>query len=410
MQKYILVFLIFGSALAFNPFLNTDVFEFPKLVVLFLCVGALTVFNIFEVAQRGFPAAHFRHHRAEIFFLSIFVLANILAYAFSTDRQASLIGENYRFQGLLTQLHYMLLLLNGWYVFARQEGAWDATMLWLRRSLLAALFAVCALALLPYLFPMTFPFYFFTPAFFSHRVFGTFGNPNYLAVFIVGTAPFLYGYKKIFQGFFVALAGVTLFLTGSRSAWAALFLTFLLVGFFRILKKRDYRVMAVTLLVGFLMVLGGVVKSSLPSAPQLERLAFDTPQSTSLQTRLHLWAAGWRMFLARPLTGVGQDNIREHIEPYLPEYLKSNDIFFIDRTHSEIVDMFVMLGVLGGIGYLGFFITIVAKAVNHEEERSLLPLLAAFVALFLFQAVNFSTVSSNVLWYVFAAMLISVRR
>jgi O-antigen ligase len=401
--------LLLGSQLAINPWLSTDVFEFPKLLVLIVGVGALTLVNIIDVARHGLSRITFRKIPREFFFLGLFLLAQILAYVLSTDRGVSLAGADMRFQGFLTQVHYILLALNTFYFFARSPAEKTRGIF---NWLLITLFLVCALALLPYAFPMTFPFYIFTPAFFSDRVFATFGNPNYLAAFLITALPFLIlsrwlrpGMARFAMTGFLALVLVTLFLTGSRSAWLASLVGFLFLGFFQYIKHKRAKILGVTLLVIVALGATATLKNYIaPIIPQFERISLDTERSISISTRLHLWQAGLQSFLTRPFTGFGQDMLRGNIEPYVPEHLKANEVFFIDRTHSELIDILLTTGIFGLIGYLGFFGLIFWKEVRSGLKET--AALTALFTLFLFHAVNFSTISSNVMLYFLAGYLL----
>lgn len=407
-MKYFLVFLLLGSQLAINPWLTTDVFEFPKLLVLIVGVGALTLVNLIDMAFHGVRAIAFRKIPRAFFFLGLFLLAQILAYAFSTDRAVSLAGAEMRFQGFLTQIHYILLALNTFYFFAR----WPAEKTrGIFNWILITLFIVCAFALLPYAFPMTFPFYIFTPAFFADRVYSTFGNPNYLAAFLIMALPFLIFHKRMKRIIFWPFLGLvlmTLFFTGSRSAWVASLAGFLFLGFFEFIKHKRVKILGITFLVIAALSVTATLKNYIAPAlraPQFERLSLDTSRSISISTRLNLWRAGIQMSLQKPFTGFGQDAIKGAIEPFIPEHLKANEVFFIDRTHSELIDILLTTGIFGLIGYLGFFGLIFWKVLKNFSKEA--PSITALLTLFLFHAVNFSTISSNVFLYFLAGYLIS---
>jgi len=170
--------------------------------------------------------------------------------------------------------------------------------------------------------------------------------------------------------------------------------------------------LAVTVLLVVLGI-GGIILQQSNPIPSLERLSVKSENLTSLKTRLSLWKAGTQLFLSRPLTGFGQDAIKNNIEPYLPDRLKANDVFYIDRTHSELIDILVTRGFFSFIGYVGFFLTILWKSIRRFAlEKSLDEYFsAATIALFtllLFQSVNFSTITSNILLYFLGGYLLSI--
>lgn len=413
-QKWLLIILLFGSALAFNPWITTEVFEFPKLLVLLFSVSLLGVSIIFDLYFHTFPKINIKEHIPEIIGFSGLFLSQILAYIFSTNWEISLMGAPDRYQGFLTQIHYLLLFFCSFYFFIRYPQEKTKKLFsWLIITLLFVLI----LALSPYAFPLTAPFYIFTPDFFYNRIYGTFGNPNYLAIFIAALLPFVFfrQYKRntivnICLQIFKIFTLFALFLTGSRSAWLAALIGFFIIGIIEI-NNKNHKTIIYTALTAFGIVLLFIIKQQFTAEiPQLNRLSFDTNKSTSIQTRATLWKIGLKMSLDRPITGYGQDMIQANIEPYLPQHLKANEIFFIDRTHSEFTDILLTSGYVGLISYLILLITIVIKSTKLlliKNSTNFTSALTSFSILIIFHAVNFSTVNSNILLYFFAGYLMA---
>ncbi len=413
LQKWILVILLLSSALIFNPFINTEVFEFPKILALIFTSGLLTVITIIDIQLNKLPKIDLGNSKKALLCLGIIFLTQILSYIFSTDRSVSLMGEELRYQGLLTNLHYLLLVLNTFYFFIKhQDEKTNSVFKWLIISLVVS----CIFAVMPYFFPKPFPFYFFTPDSFFNRVYGTFGNPNYLAVFIIGTLPFLIFHKnlkKIFLYPTILFCLITLFLTGSRSAWISSILAFLIIGILLVIKNKNYKTLIVTTGIIALSIFAVTIKKyAVPIIPQFERLSLDTEKSTSIQTRLHLWKAGLEMSLKKTLTGYGQDMIQKNIEPYLPTYLKPNDEFFIDRTHSEFIDILVSGGIFNLLAYISLLILVLTKSaktiiINKIVDPNFLASFTALTGIIIFHAVNFSITSSNILLYFLLGYLLA---
>ncbi|GEM_PF-5139683 len=416
-QHYALGLTLLGSALLINPFSSTDIFEFPKLFLLIIAVGFLTIVTIVDFVFQGAPKI--KSIPKAFIFLGIFLFGETLAYAFSSDRSISLMGAPFRFQGLLTHIHYVLLLFVTYFFFHRHPREKTKGIFgWL----VAALIVSQGAALFPYAisFESESFFLWMHPSFFYDRVYGTFGNPNFLAVFLITTLPFLvlalskkrHLVMTALFWIFLGITLVTLFLTGSRSAWIAVIMGFLLWGVLKAIKKQGFAMLAVTVLLVVLGI-GGIILQQSNPIPSLERLSVKSENLTSLKTRLSLWKAGTQLFLSRPLTGFGQDAIKNNIEPYLPDRLKANDVFYIDRTHSELIDILVTRGFFSFIGYVGFFLTILWKSIRRFAlEKSLDEYFsAATIALFtllLFQSVNFSTITSNILLYFLGGYLLSI--
>lgn len=402
LEKYLLIILFLGTALAVNPFFNTDVFEFPKLAVLLCVVGILTVVNLSDLERWK----KLKDAPKEFLFLGGFLIANVISFILSEDKAASLIGRDMRFQGFLTQVHYVLLALNVFLFFTKYpRGQTKSLFRWLMVGLLIA----CLLAVSPYFFEV----YLFHPLLFYGRVFGPLGNPNYLAAFIIAILPFyiLAFRPKVKWKLMLFVTGLililaTLFLTGTRSAWMSAIAGFLLIGILRVIKFKQWKTLMITCSIILVMVGGAVFQTKFADKDgPLQRFSIETENLTSLKTRIHLWQAGLKLSLERPLFGFGQDSIQENIDPYLPKYLKGNDVFFVDRTHSELIDIAVMLGLFGVIMYVGFFLMIFIKSVRHYGDAHFEAALAAFFSLQLFHGVNFSIVTTSVLIYFLAVYL-----
>lgn len=409
-ESFVLAFLFTGVVFAVNPWLNTDVWEFPKLVVLIVAVTIWTLGNLLgKEVKVSWPKP--------FIFLGLFVLGSGISFFLSEDRGASLIGRDMRFQGVLTHVYYLLLSMNAYLLFRRRK---EGKVLWFL-NVLAVLAA--GFALLPYLFKIGSIFLIFDPRIFFQRVFGTFGNPNYLASFLVAVMPMYLLWKpsgkvvyKTFYWLGLMIVVGALFLTGSRSAWIAILLGFLFWGLLRLWKFKTWKPFAVVCLVIVLMFGAVSVQTSFgdDEVVALDRLSLKSESIRSLDTRVYLWNAGARLFMEKPLFGHGQDTIQDVIDPYLPEYLMDNDVFYIDRTHSELIDILVTLGVFGLINYVVFFawsfwVGVQGYLRTRKKDLELLEgVLIGMVALVLFNAVNFATVTTNVLFYVFAVYLLAV--
>lgn len=405
MIKYALGLLIVGSALLVNPWSATDIFEFPKLVFFIVMTGLLTIAALVDFFMRG--AQKSSKLPKEFIFLALWLIGEILAYVFSTNRGISLMGAPFRFQGFLTNIHYLIFLAVSYFFFLRTpREKTESVFVWITVGLIAS----AIVSLLPYALPpfTTSPLLWFHPSFFYDRVYGTFGNPNYFAAFIVTALPFLVIHicsKKrwiaIFGVLSLVLVLITLFLTGARSAWIASVIGFFVWGIFRVMKKQGAAMLIITLTIIFLAG-GAIIFERASPNTALERLSVRSENLTSVKTRFALWQAGFQVFLAHPLTGVGQDALKNNIEPYLPERLKANEVFFIDRTHSEFIDILATRGIFAFLGYVGFFLILLIKGVRLLLSSAVSDLRFAAVffsllSLLLFESVNFSTITSNIL-------------
>ena len=105
-------------------------------------------------------------------------------------------------------------------------------------------------------------------------------------------------------------------------------------------------------------------------------------------TRLHLWSDGLSMFIARPLTGWGEDSTGLALGRFLTGRWAGPDVTF-DRIHSGLLDLAVTQGLLG-VAALGAVVGVVAfGAWKHRFGGSVGPLAAACLGYTVWVLFNF---------------------
>lgn len=412
--------LITGAALLFIPPLEFDPHEYPKALFFIIMTAVLTILTLTHwILNNKKTSLKFsiKHAPLEIKLIGLVFLAEILAFIFSQDRTFSLLGAPYRFQGLILELTVIACFLNAVYIFSKTETASHRRLFaWLLIATTIAAF----LAILPYFIDIPW----FNLSDFQTRAFGTFGNPNYLAVFLIGAIPFfgLFLNNKsqliktlIVISLFLSLAA--LILTGSRSAWIGLILSMLIAAIILIIKKRSYKILIIVLTT-ILVAAGIFVFQQFHPIQSLTRLSLTEDNMGSLNTRIYLSEAGFKLWLEHPIFGSGQETIAGRIEPYLPEYLKGNYIFYIDRTHNEFLDILVTQGIAGFLAYVIFWGYLIINSIkyyirskftekitNKFTEKALLFSIISILAIHIYYFMNFTTVSGNILLYLFAGYL-----
>ncbi|MFA6549874.1 MAG: O-antigen ligase family protein [Candidatus Gracilibacteria bacterium] len=351
----------------------------------------------------------------EIKLLGLIVIAELFAFIFSVDKATSLVGASYRFQGLIIQLVAIIYFLNAVYIFQKLENS-DRTDFF--KWLISISVIASCLALIPYFIDIRI----FSLSNFGSRVYGTLGNPNYLALLLIAIIPF-FGLFSEFKskisriliaiGLLITL--ITLFLTGSRSAWVALIFGLLIASILVVIKKKKYKMLVIVFAIIFIVV-GIFTFQKYQNTQIFHRFSMTEDSTGSVTTRLYLQKAGLELFIKHPIFGIGQETIAGQIEPYLPEYLKSNHIFYIDRTHNEFLDILVTQGLAGFIAYMVFWIVLLWNAIknylnirdsNVIHEKILLFAITAIIAIHANYAMNFATISGNILLYLFAGYIVA---
>lgn len=418
LQAILLGVLVWAAGVLFVPSFAIDPYEYPKALFFIVTVGLLTIVSLAHWfwVKRDFS---WRNVPLEVKLLSGVVLAQCLAFLFSTDHFHSLLGAPYRFQGLIAQLTIAGYFLNVVYLFRHLPST-------LRRRFFRWVVGAAVVSALLSLTPFIFADSFFALGSFQNRIYGALGNPNYLAIYLAALIPFLGLFfrskSRVVQGMAlvsgVMLLGV-LFLTGSRSAWVSLLFGLFFVSVLVAWKKRAFRMLALVLCV-LALIAGVFFFQRLHETKLLHRLSLTKDNVGSVMTRVYLQEAGLKLFLERPVFGTGQEMVMTHIEPYLPEYLKVNRIFYIDRTHNELLDILVMQGLVGFLAYIVFWGVLVWRAAKYYvysrafrddvfSEQTFLFSLAAVVNIHANYAMNFSVISANILLYLFAGYLVAVQ-
>ncbi len=205
----------------------------------------------------------------------------------------------------------------------------------------------------------------------------TYGNPNYfgglLAMSLCLTAAGAVAAKERTRRWLwiaaAGLQGVALLLTQSRSAWVATvagLATFvLLIAATRgALSRRT-----VVLLVGGLVAAGvalWLIAPHLPRSGILGRVAtLARPTEGSGGTRLLVWGASWRLWLARPLVGYGPDAFSTVIQrAYDPPLVRVSGAAVADRAENATFDALVAAGIVG-VAALLFAIGVVVWHAWH---------------------------------------------
>ena len=174
------------------------------------------------------------------------------------------------------------------------------------------------------------------------------GHPNTQAAIFAAFLPFVYfgliGARsralKVLLAGTMALFMTGLVLTGSRSGQLAAAFVVLLLAW-----KSPRRYVAIPALVGAL-----VVAWLLMPARYQERLLSvqQYQQDASSVGRLQAWAAGWRMFVERPVLGVGAGNFST---AHALHYSRLSHPSWLN-AHSVYVQVLAELGVLGGLCFV----------------------------------------------------------
>jgi tetratricopeptide (TPR) repeat protein len=208
----------------------------------------------------------------------------------------------------------------------------------------------------------------------SARVDATFGNPIYLAVYMlfhifiaamlwVQNAKARGGHTFLASwcyGIIIVLDTLTLFLTGTRGTILGLIGGALLSVFiFAVFGgSRRVRVAAVASIIA-IVALGGLIRlgkdtSFVKNIGFLDRLASISVTDQTIASRFINMSIAWQGVKERPVFGWGQENYAIVFDKYYDPRMYRNEPWF-DRVHNIIFDWWIAGGTLGLLSYLAIF-------------------------------------------------------
>jgi len=249
--------------------------------------------------------------------------AALLAFAFSVSWPLGGAGSYTRYESLPMRLSYLGLLAS---------AAWLARTERHRRAVGAAFVFGCSVAALEAI-QQEF-------AHVAYRPDGNLGNANLLAGLLVMGIPLaierglrVAGWSIAAWAAAIVVMGGGLLATTSRSGFIGAGAACLVLVVFSV-RPRLAAVVA-----GAAALVGALALAAVYASP-LRALNDDPPE-----LRLHLWADGLRLVLARPLTGWGEDTTGLVFGRFLSQDYASLVTF--DRVHSGPLDVAATQGLLG---------------------------------------------------------------
>jgi O-antigen ligase len=243
-------------------------------------------------------------------------------------------------------------------------------------------------------------------------VFGTFGQPNWLAAFLVAVMPLvlaktlsspLLGRNDIKHFLFFILLFTTLLFTKSRSGilgFAVSFTAFWSLAFY-VYRKNIQKTLAVFSLSTFYILLSAffiwnpLIPSQVPPTPGV---------SESGDIRKIVWVGAAELWKKYPLLGTGPETFAySYYETRPSEHnLTSEWDFIYNKAHNEYLNFLATTGIIGFAGYL--LVTLTSLKLFLEKTTLLkASLLAGFASILVTNFFGFSTVTIALLFFLFPA-------
>jgi len=413
------ILLILGiTPLFFNYFYPTSIdlyklvwFKIFTLLLLFATVWRFSKYEISlapKLGKRLWP----------LIILFGFLMASLW---FSVDITTSWLGSYDRREGLLSWLFYGLWALL--IALHLGEASTEKRALIIRHFLVVSVFSgfLVSLYAILQIFGIDFVSWSEAPKL-TGRAVSSFGQPNYLACWLLIILPFnvylLKQAKKIFSRviwslfFLINLGG--LLATGSRAAVLVFLIFSVLWSAWYFSKQNIISRRKISLVIFCALIITVLFGAALliKSPSRLSELTDFKKGSTAV--RIELWQSGAQAFLHKPWLGYGLENQKEaYIGYYRTDWaLYARPNTYSDRAHNLILDT-LLTGGLFGLGVMVIFLWWVFRnlllALKKEKENDLpaflLWSLSAYLISLLF---NFSVTTTNIYFWLIVGLSIVI--
>jgi len=429
--------VIFLVPLYFSVIFPTyNIFELSKLFIFKILVYLmlfLTFFKLVFFRSKSF----FSINKLSIFYLnfknyylipSVFIFGLGITLFFSTNQLQSFFGSYDRQTGYVSYLFYalwlFLLIFNLKTINNSQDGGSQRESVGSKINHIFVVASISGFLVSIYGILQSLGIDFLTwpeDPLFTRRAFSTFGQPNFLASWLLLVIPLsaylIYKYNQFLSKFFYSLILaaeiICLFLTSSRGALIALLILIVIFGIYltRFIKieKRSKLILGASLITFIFL---GILIFSLNN-PERLRASLDLKQG-SLAARVNYYSAAYDAISQKPLFGYGLDNGAQVFIPYYKSDwgITANVGVSTDKAHNLILDILIAGGIFALLLFLLLYFHFFRLAYRNIFEKkysaeSLAISLggAAYLISLLF---NFSLVAAEIYFFLFLAILIVI--
>lgn len=398
-----------------------NIFELNKAVLFRSLVWLL--FAVTVVRQIFYPSwmvLQFKHLFQRYWFWPTLVIIISSALVFLSDNPAlSFYGTPERQQGLISYWAYF-----SWFILVSINFFIDRDGQKIGRAVKVATLSATLVAVYGILQVLNIDFieWPYQPHI-TLRTFSTFGQPNFLASWLLLVAPlslYLYSQSRWLLGRFFwflvfILQVVSFFLTGSRGGFLGLLLVGLAALVFWVVKGNWSRVRKTAVVGVFvLLALTSLIVLDVLSDGRIREMK--NISYGSLGARVMIYEAALDAWLEKPLFGYGLENGEAvFIKYYAPDWGIYGTVGqTADRAHNLFLDALLSGGVIGLLALLiliCFFFRLFYKNWHQKKNHLLSLALAVGVAGYFFSLlVSFTIVSGEVYFWFFLAILVALNQ
>ena len=245
----------------------------------------------------------------------------------------------------------------------------------------------------------------------QNRVFGTLGQPNWLAAILVAVLP-ISNYQFLISKFlwFVVstLFFITLLYTKSRSGLLAFMIESIIFWGFvfwqsklKFVKEFLYIFLSFAFL-AFIILHKPSNQVTTNQSSTSQGPALETGGTESGTIRKYVWLGAIKVFKHYPLLGTGPETFAFSFPMYKPieHNLTSEWDFIYNKAHNEFLNYLANTGLLGFLSYL--LLIIFSVIIFWKSKR--FDLLSGYIAILITNFFGFSIVPVSLLFFLFPAI------
>jgi O-antigen ligase len=357
-------------------------YEMPK--VLFLhrfseLLLLLTIFRFFN--NKKLPTIDTKL----VLLVILFYLAIILSAIFGVDPTKSILGNYWRGDGIVTYSHILGFFISSVLILSNRYSV-SAVIKTLGISSVA-------LSIISIFFHQL---KILTNA--DGSVHSGFGNPNFLAGYLLVTLPFtLYimgkneGKNKLFLLIGLTCQVIAVLLTQSLGGKIGM----LLLGFLLIYMNSSIKTRSFLL---FISIIVTIITSI-----SVSKLRYYPLNNTFVaESRTRIFAKSYLSFIKRPVLGWGWANFDYAFESVDWPHKIYHDVY-VDKAHSNLIEIAVTTGVVGVSIYILIITRIIQLLLNSKQKIYKYLLLSLLLFLFHSQT-NIVSISEEIIFWLIAAI------
>ena len=366
-EKAISIILILLSILAPILILPSSIGKsyLPKIIVLLACGLALLVLILLNYKKLYFD----KNDILILVFGGLVLISTLL----SSKIKTSIIGEDNRFEGMLSFFTYILIFLAAKKFFKKEYIKKYVNIMYVV-VLLICILSICQY----YITTINYPTLFSKNKYAGST--GTFGNSNFLGSFVSICLPITLGMYltrgKIKDLILSNLVFGSMLVCVARSSWVAFIVYFLITIMYILYKrKKEYFKRFVLILITFVCVFGIlsntgrelIIKKNKKMVTEIKQLTTTGVTNKMGSSRIEIWKMTIKLISRNPIFGVGTDNLKYGL--YEDKDILYNELYkFIERTktvidkaHNEYLHIAATIGIPAVLVYLIFLAIICFK-------------------------------------------------